>query len=144
MPISAFIFFLVARRAAVRLGGPIGLRPQWKRIIEAVGRRFNVFVKIQQTGFLLPIEEMDETLQKAAEEACRQLKYDYEMMPSGAIHDVAVVAAQKRSDGSSISGGLLFIPCKDGLSHNPKEYASPEAIQKGAMVLAKAIYKIAQ
>jgi O-antigen/teichoic acid export membrane protein len=38
MPISACIFFLIARRAAVRLGGPIGLRPQWTHIIEAVGR----------------------------------------------------------------------------------------------------------
>ncbi|HEY85596.1 MAG TPA: M20 family metallo-hydrolase [Chloroflexi bacterium] len=112
---------------------------QAQETIQAVARRFNVFVKIQQTGFLLPIEEMDKTLQKAAVDACRSLKYDYEMMPSGAIHDVAVVAAQKRSNGSSISGGLLFIPCKNGLSHNPKEYASPEAIQKGAMVLAQTL-----
>ena len=104
-----------------------------------MGRRFNVLVKNRQTGFLLPIEEMDKTLQIAAEKACQRLKYAYELMPSGAIHDVAVVAAQKRRDGSSIPSGLIFIPCKDGLSHNPKEYTSPEAIQKGTAVLAQVI-----
>lgn len=112
--------------------------------IRAVGQRFNVFVKIQQIVFLLPIEQMDERLQQAAVTACRSLGASYELMPSGAIHDVAVVAAQQRSDGSLIPGGLLFIPCKDGLSHNPKEYATPEAVHIGAQVLAHTAYHIAQ
>ena len=112
---------------------------QAQESIQDVGRRFNVFVKIKQIVSLLPIEEMDKNLQNAAEKACQQLKYTYELMPSGAIHDVAVVAAQKRSDGSSIPSGLIFIPCKDGLSHNPKEYSSPEAIQRGTAVLAQVI-----
>ncbi|MEM7347314.1 MAG: hydantoinase/carbamoylase family amidase [Chloroflexota bacterium] len=115
---------------------------QVKQIFAEVGRRLNVYVKTQQIIFLLPIEQMDKTLQQAAVEACEWLQYEYEMMPSGAIHDVAVVAAQKRSDGSSIAGGLLFIPCRQGLSHNPKEYASPEAIQKGAMVLAYTLQRM--
>jgi hydantoinase/carbamoylase family amidase len=111
--------------------------------VEAVGQQFNVFVKIQQIVFLSPIEQMDQSLQKLAKEACQELRYDHEMMPSGAIHDVAVVAAQQRSNGSTIPAGLLFIPCKNGLSHNPKEYASPEAVQKGALVLAHTAHKIA-
>ena len=111
--------------------------------IKAVGQRFNVFVKIEQIVFLLPIERMDEGLQKAAVNACETLRLSYEMMPSGAIHDVAVVATQQRSDGSTIAGGLIFIPCKDGLSHNPKEYATPEATQKGALVLAHTAHNIA-
>ncbi len=117
---------------------------QVQKIITAISQRFNLFVKIQQIGFLRPIEWMDKSVQNAAEETCRLLKYDYEMLPSGAIHDVAVVAAQKQSNGLPIPSGMLFIPCKDGLSHNPKEYASPEAIQKGATVLAKTMCKIAQ
>ncbi len=112
--------------------------------IRAVGQRLNVFVKIQQMVFFLPIERMDERLQQAAVTACRQLGASYELMPSGAIHDVAVVAAQKRSNGSPIAGGLLFIPCRNGLSHNPKEYASPEAVQQGALVLAHTVQHIAR
>lgn len=115
---------------------------QAQEVIKTIGQRFKVFVKIQQISFLLPIEKMNETLQQAAQASCRQLSYTYEMMPSGAIHDVAVVAAQKRSDGSPIAGGLLFIPCKNGLSHNVKEYTSPQAIQKGAQVLACMLYQL--
>ena len=81
---------------------------QTQAVIEGVGPRFAVLVKVQRIGFLPPIEVLDGKLQELAEDACRRLKYPYEMMPSGAIHDVAVVAAQKRSDGTAISGALIF------------------------------------
>ena len=31
---------------------------------------------------------------------------------------------------------MLFIPCRNGYSHRPDEYASPEDIARGALVLA--------
>ena len=31
---------------------------------------------------------------------------------------------------------MIFIPCKDGISHRPDEYSSPEAIAHGVEVLA--------
>jgi N-carbamoyl-L-amino-acid hydrolase len=30
---------------------------------------------------------------------------------------------------------MIFVPCKDGISHNEAEYASPEACTDGANVL---------
>lgn len=38
--------------------------------------------------------------------------------------------------------GMIFIPCKDGVSHRPDEYASEEAIRKGIEVLALTIANI--
>jgi len=38
---------------------------------------------------------------------------------------------------------MIFIPCKDGISHRPEEYASPEAIRGGVEVLARALAKLA-
>ena len=32
---------------------------------------------------------------------------------------------------------MLFIPCRGGVSHRPDEYATPEAIAKGALVLGR-------
>jgi N-carbamoyl-L-amino-acid hydrolase len=32
---------------------------------------------------------------------------------------------------------MIFIPCRDGVSHRPDEYASPEAIASGTLVLAE-------
>jgi len=34
---------------------------------------------------------------------------------------------------------MLFIPCRGGVSHRPDEYASPDAIAAGALVLAEAL-----
>ena len=39
--------------------------------------------------------------------------------------------------------GMLFIPCRGGFSHRPDEYASPEAISNGALVLAEALAEMA-
>jgi N-carbamoyl-L-amino-acid hydrolase len=38
---------------------------------------------------------------------------------------------------------MIFIPCRDGLSHCPEEYASPEAIAKGATVLTGCVMGLA-
>jgi len=65
-------------------------------------------------------------------------------MPSGAGHDAAVVAKQKHSDGTVIPTGMIFIPCRNGKSHCPEEYASPEAMTKGANVLANVLYSLAR
>jgi beta-ureidopropionase / N-carbamoyl-L-amino-acid hydrolase len=34
---------------------------------------------------------------------------------------------------------MIFVPCKDGISHNEAEYASPEACADGANVLLRAV-----
>jgi len=36
----------------------------------------------------------------------------------------------------------LFIPCRNGYSHRPDEYAAPEDIARGALVLAEALAKL--
>ncbi|HUK17823.1 MAG TPA: M20 family metallo-hydrolase [Bryobacteraceae bacterium] len=38
---------------------------------------------------------------------------------------------------------MLFIPCRGGVSHRPDEYAAPEAIAAGALVLAEALAELA-
>jgi N-carbamoyl-L-amino-acid hydrolase len=39
--------------------------------------------------------------------------------------------------------GMLFIPCRGGVSHRPDEYAAPEAIATGVAVLAGALAELA-
>src|SRR5204862_1451855 len=40
--------------------------------------------------------------------------------------------------------GMLFIPCRGGVSHRPDEYAEPAAISAGAAVLATALAALAE
>ena len=58
-------------------------------------------------------------------------------LPSGAFHDAQFAAG-------ICPAGMLFVPCRDGVSHNPAEYASPEHIAAGARVLADALAELAQ
>jgi ureidoglycolate amidohydrolase len=38
--------------------------------------------------------------------------------------------------------GMLFIPCLNGYSHRPDEYASPEDIAGGVLILAESLAKL--
>ncbi len=38
---------------------------------------------------------------------------------------------------------MIFIPCRDGISHRPDEYASPEQIEIGVQVLAHTLADLA-
>ena len=57
-------------------------------------------------------------------------------LTSGAGHDAMVV-------GRHVPAGMLFVPSRDGLSHNPGEYTSPEQCELGARVLARASTRLA-
>ena len=39
--------------------------------------------------------------------------------------------------------GMIFVPCKDGISHNPRESAKPEELAAGARVLAQTLLALA-
>jgi len=53
-------------------------------------------------------------------------------MDSGAGHDTAHLARVAPAS-------MIFIACKDGLSHCPEEFALIEDIQKGAEVISRSI-----
>ena len=40
--------------------------------------------------------------------------------------------------------GMLFIPCKDGISHSVEEFVSEKDIEKGANVLLHTVLNLAQ
>ena len=39
---------------------------------------------------------------------------------------------------------MLFIPCRNGYSHRPDEYASPEDIVRGTLILAETLAALSQ
>ena len=68
--------------------------------------------------------------------ACRKHEFKSLSMVSRAYHDSLFM--------SRIAPvGMLFIPCRNGYSHRPDEYASPEAIARGALVLAETLASLA-
>lgn len=112
-------------------------------LIKGVAENFKVSVEIEKISSSDPLKEMDPYLQDITEQAAKNLGYKVQRLASGAGHDVQIVAQQQKSNGTPIPSLLIFIPCRDGLSHNPKEFTSNEAIAKGASVLATAVGKLA-
>jgi len=72
----------------------------------------------------------------AAEAACNTLGLPFMKMPSRAYHDSLFMA-------HAFPTGMIFIPCRGGVSHRPDEYSSPEEIRKGVEVLAHTLAKLA-
>jgi len=58
-------------------------------------------------------------------------------MPSGAFHDAQFAS-------SVCPTAMIFVPCRDGVSHNVAEYASPEHLAGGARVLARTLLTLAE
>lgn len=57
-------------------------------------------------------------------------------MPSGAFHDAQFLVPVCPT-------GMIFVPCRAGVSHHPAEYATPEALAAGTRVLAQVLADLA-
>lgn len=68
--------------------------------------------------------------------AASRLGYDSLRMTSGAGHDAVAVA-------SAMPTAMIFVPCKDGISHNEAESATPQDCIAGANVLLHSILALA-
>jgi ureidoglycolate amidohydrolase len=69
--------------------------------------------------------------------ACEKNNFPYQRMVSRAYHDSLFMSRIAPT-------AMLFIPCRNGYSHRPDEYASPEDIARGAHVLAEALADLAR
>jgi ureidoglycolate amidohydrolase len=84
-----------------------------------------------------PPASCDPIIMSAVEDACDQLRCSRRRMVSRAYHDSLFMAR-------CCPAGMIFIPCKDGISHRPDEYASPEAIERGVAALAGTLARLAE
>lgn len=75
-------------------------------------------------------------VRSALAESCHGHEFRFLEMVSRAYHDSLFVSRIAPT-------GMLFIPCRNGYSHRPDEYAAPEDIARGALVLAETLAKLA-
>ncbi|MGD1087596.1 MAG: M20 family metallo-hydrolase [Verrucomicrobiota bacterium] len=74
----------------------------------------------------------DTSLVQTVSDICHELKISCKKMVSRAYHDSLFMAR-------ICPVIMIFIPCRDGVSHRPDEYSSPEQIAKGTCVLAETL-----
>ncbi len=76
--------------------------------------------------------EFDLALVGEIESHAKSLGYSVRLMPSGAGHDAQMFAP-------NCPTAMVFVPSKDGLSHNINEFTAPEHIAPGVDVLLRVV-----
>src|SRR5580692_7039686 len=101
-----------------------------------VAAKRNVQVKITPINADAPAtcspQIIEAVIQAAAENGLA-----YKKMVSRAYHDSLFMAR-------IAPVGMVFIPCRGGVSHRPDEYSAPQEIENGAKVLAGTLAKLSQ
>jgi N-carbamoyl-L-amino-acid hydrolase len=77
----------------------------------------------------------DARFRRVIDEAARQLGLTTKLLPSGAGHDAQEIA-------HLCPVGMIFVPSRDGISHSPREFSSPEDITNGANVLLHTLLQL--
>lgn len=98
---------------------------------EEAGRRRGLTAEYRQRQ-TLPATPLDARIAGALEQAAQATGEPYLTMHSGAAHDTMCVAER-------VPSAMVFVPCKDGISHHPDEEASPADAALAAEIILNAI-----
>jgi ureidoglycolate amidohydrolase len=104
-------------------------------VCREISERRHVAISTQLLNADAPTDCAPEIVE-ALSQSCRKHQLNFLSMVSRAYHDslfmsrIAPVA-------------MLFTPCRNGYSHRPDEYASPEDIERGVLVLAETLALLA-
>lgn len=106
-----------------------------ERFVEATVARIaseeGLEFELEQTFALEPLE-LDPELTEMVERAAWIEDASTRRMPSGAGHDAMIV-------GRHVPAAMIFVPSRDGISHSPAEYSSPDQVELGMRVLTEAL-----
>jgi ureidoglycolate amidohydrolase len=97
----------------------------------AISEKRQVSIHSQLLNADAPVDSALEVVE-ALTQSCRKHGMSFLPMVSRAYHDSLFMAR-------IAPVAMLFIPCRHGYSHRPDEFASPEDIARGALVLAQTL-----
>jgi ureidoglycolate amidohydrolase len=98
---------------------------------ESISAKRQVSIRCELLNADAPADCAPEIIE-ALSQSCRRHRLQFLSMVSRAYHDSLFI--------SRIAPvAMLFIPCRNGYSHRPDEYASPDDIVRGTLVLAETL-----
>lgn len=103
--------------------------------MEEIATSMNININIDKYMDGEPVP-MDKTLVQTIKNKCEEKNINFKMMHSGAGHDAQMMA-------SKFPTGLIFVPSKNGISHNPQEDTRPEDLLEGVKALIETLYSLA-
>jgi N-carbamoyl-L-amino-acid hydrolase len=102
-------------------------------VIQAAVR--DVGVQVQESFHALPVQ-FDAGVIRLVEQAAGAERLRCTRLASGAFHDAQFAVKLAPT-------GMVFVPCRGGVSHNPAEYSSPDQLAAGTRVLTRVLTELA-
>ncbi|MNL09955.1 Hydantoin utilization protein C [compost metagenome] len=99
--------------------------------VDAAANSRGVTAQIEQVVYFAP-QPFAPALVESVREGARELSLSAMNVVSGAGHDAVYVARVAPA-------AMIFVPCKDGISHNEIEDARPDHLEAGCNVLLRAM-----
>jgi N-carbamoyl-L-amino-acid hydrolase len=106
-----------------------------RRDCEELRQRRSVTITEELVNADAPAQSSLHTVE-LVEHICKEQGIPYKRMVSRAYHDSLFIARLAPI-------AMIFIPCRNGVSHRPDEFAKPDDIALGARVLAQTLAKLA-
>ena len=110
-------------------------RSRIEQSADELAQRRGVGIEVNVLHSDPPASANDEII-AATVAACQVAGVSHQKMISRAYHDSLFIAQVAPM-------GMIFIPCRDGVSHRPDEYSSTTQIQRGVEVLARTLARLA-
>jgi N-carbamoyl-L-amino-acid hydrolase len=111
------------------------------RVMQSIERKAQEISAKRQVSIQFELVNADDPadcaaqVQTALADSCRRHNLKFMEMVSRAYHDSLFVSRIAPT-------GMLFIPCRNGYSHRPDEFAAPEDIARGVLVLAESMAQL--
>ena len=105
------------------------------QIVQQIAEEANVTVRRNVLAHVAP-ETFNPTCVNAIKRSADLLGYTSTTLTSGAAHDAQILAGRWPA-------AMIFVPSKDGISHNVREYTAPAHLEAGANVLLHAVLDLA-
>jgi len=102
-----------------------------KDSVQAAADTRGILCDVETISSMDPVS-LDPSVIRSLSRAAEELSVSFRQMASGAGHDAMKIAPL-------VPAGMVFIPCKEGISHNQKEEADLEDIVLGARVILDGI-----
>lgn len=106
------------------------------QFVDALAQAEGVEVSARQLARFAPVDFDPKMIERVAQTA-QALDYSMIRMPSGAGHDAQMFAP-------NCPTAMVFVPSRDGLSHNVREHTEPAHLEAGANVLAQVLLAVAE
>jgi N-carbamoyl-L-amino-acid hydrolase len=107
---------------------------EFKQYCKQLASEYQLTIEVDDFWYFAPVEF---NASDNVEAAAQKLGYSHMDIYAGAGHDACYMA-------DIVPAGMVFTPCKDGISHNEIESTTPEQCEAGSNVLMHAMLEASQ